>query len=338
MLGTSAEGTDGHGHGAGHEPFHEGPGLGLQVQELELSFRANVDPYLRGDFYLAATPEQLEIEEAFISTLALPGGLKARAGWFRPSFGRFNGQHYLETQPFVDQPLPNRRFLGPEGLRSLAVELSWLMPLPWYAMLYATVGTAQDETSFGGDPHTMQGPADVLTVLRLEQFHDLSDRWSLKWGLSFAQGPHGEVARTEVAGVDVYLRWRDVETVRYVALQFEGMVRRRHTDVGEGVLEGAAYAQLDWRIDRHWELALRGDLAGWPEAWDVRAGSPPLDGFAVLGRQERLALAGSYYASEFHRWRLQYALDHVQAMGGRTVHEVFLQYQAVLGAHGAHPF
>ncbi|PYR58191.1 MAG: hypothetical protein DMF85_11435, partial [Acidobacteria bacterium] len=46
----------------------------LRLNEAEMSFQAIVDPYARADFFLAASPDGLEIEEGFITFPTLPGG------------------------------------------------------------------------------------------------------------------------------------------------------------------------------------------------------------------------------------------------------------------------
>ena len=73
---------------------------------------------------------------------------------------------------------------------------------------------------------------------------------------------------------------------------------------------------------------------------DMHADDMPLLDFTPVV-QQRIGGAISYYFSEFQRWRLQYNYDiYKPAMMAhdRNVHEVFLQYQFVMGAHGAHPF
>jgi hypothetical protein len=52
----------------------------LELHEAEVSLQAIVDPYARADFFLAASPEGLEIEEGFLTFTSLPGGLLAKVG------------------------------------------------------------------------------------------------------------------------------------------------------------------------------------------------------------------------------------------------------------------
>jgi hypothetical protein len=59
------------------------------VQELELSFAADVDPYFRMRTFLTMPSDGgIEIEESFLETTALPRGLGLKVGAFRSSFRR----------------------------------------------------------------------------------------------------------------------------------------------------------------------------------------------------------------------------------------------------------
>ena len=60
----------------------------LEMREAEVSLQAVVDPYARADFFLAASPEGLEIEEGFLTLTSLPGGLLAKVGQLKEQFGR----------------------------------------------------------------------------------------------------------------------------------------------------------------------------------------------------------------------------------------------------------
>jgi len=45
----------------------------------------------------------------------------------------------------------------------------------------------------------------------------------------------------------------------------------------------------------------------------------------------------TFYSSEFSKWRLQYNFDEIQDRD-RPVHSVFLQWEFLIGEHGAHKF
>ena len=56
----------------------QSPGGGepsLNMQEAELSFQAVVDPYARADFFVTLGPEEVALEEGYITFPTLPGGL-----------------------------------------------------------------------------------------------------------------------------------------------------------------------------------------------------------------------------------------------------------------------
>ncbi len=147
-----------------HDPTHNG----FNFQQLELSVRSVVDPYLRFDSNIVFRPEGVEIEEAYVTTLDLPANLQVRAGQFLTRFGRLNNTH-PHAWDFVDQPFAFSRVFGGEGNRGLGVEASWLTPLPWYVELVGSAtdahgeGTARSFLGRGG------GPRHVTARLRVHR-------------------------------------------------------------------------------------------------------------------------------------------------------------------------
>ena len=95
-----------------------------------MSLQAIVDPYARADFFLAASPEGLEIEEGFLTFPTLPGGLLMKVGKMKAQFGKVNTLH-SHTLPWVDAPLPIQNLLGgDEGLNDSGVSVSKLITEP----------------------------------------------------------------------------------------------------------------------------------------------------------------------------------------------------------------
>src|SRR5258708_26055795 len=135
--------------------------LGLAVQEVELAFSAIVDPYFKGEVYLTIPNlSGIEVEEAFATTTSLPWNLQVKAGSFRSAFGRQNGQH-LHVQDFTRRPLVNAAFLGPDGLRGAALQVSWLSPLPFFLTLYGEVLGIRGAAA---GPLPDQGPGDTVAT------------------------------------------------------------------------------------------------------------------------------------------------------------------------------
>lgn len=323
-----------------HEPTHDG----FQLQEIELAFQSNIDPYLRADVFLAISLGGIEVEEAYVTTLDLPAGLQLRAGQLYAPFGRFNQLHFLEVTPFADMPLVNRRFFGGEQLRGVGAEASILLPLPFYLELRAASLTAGNEVSFGLPAVDIERVTDLLGVARLSTSFHLGERLTLLAGASVANGPNvsGGIEatdrnRTDVIGADLYLHLRDPASRAHTALQAE-WAHRRATVPGGRVQQGGAYLWVVRRFDAHWEAAIRGDYLGLPAS---SFGHPEPEGeiapFLEPTRQKRVGASVSFYPSEFQRIRLQ-ANQDFGPQGSEGVQEVFLQYQFVMGAHGAHVF
>src|SRR5262249_22313727 len=64
---------------------------GPSINESEVNFHANVDPYLFGNLTVAFEPNNtISIEEAFMQTTGLPAGFTLRAGRFFSGIGYLN--------------------------------------------------------------------------------------------------------------------------------------------------------------------------------------------------------------------------------------------------------
>src|SRR5438309_663383 len=207
--------------------------VGFTAQEVELAFSAIVDPYFKGEIYLTIPNlEGIEVEEAFATTTSLPWNLQIKGGSFRGAFGRQNGQH-LHIQDFTRRPLINAAFLGDDGLRGPALQVSWLAPLPFYLTLYgeafslrqdrpqpaaSEIGPWAPVKSFGAD-----GARRPTVAGEAKAFFPFGDEWSLYTGASVASGASpglatlndtgdtitvGKQRDTLLLGADLYLKWK----------------------------------------------------------------------------------------------------------------------------------
>ncbi len=323
ILDVAAAGfTDDAAPTGAHDPRENG----FNFQQLELNLRHAVDPFFELQASLVFVTGGVEVEEAFATTLALPAGLQVRAGQFLTRMGRLNPTH-PHAWAFVDQPLVVGRFLGAEGAGGVGVEGSWLSPLPWYVMLYASTTQAVGAHAHGDEEatdHEDHGPEPVHTA-RLEQFFPFDDAWSLTWGLNTQVTPedHG---RLEVHSSDLYLRWRPTDATGRTAfsIQIEGFYR---ADVHDG--------------DRHAELGTYGQaVLDFASAWQVGGryewvqGEDPAEVVWSNDRQ-RVSAQTTFFPSHFSRLRLQYSFDD---RPDARVHGVMLALEALIGAHGAHGF
>jgi hypothetical protein len=137
------------------------------------------------------------------------------------------------------------------------------------------------------------------------------------------------------------LKWKPVNQARSyasVAWQTEYWVRQIPNVLIGGVkhqqVEGGMYTQVVGQIHRRWYLGLRGELMGIPSGDNVH---------------REYAGAGSitWALSEFSRIRLYGELRYgprflpenvIPNPPSRLSGAAFLQLEAAIGAHGAHPF
>lgn len=330
----TADDTDGLQTG-GHDP----QGRGFTLQQLELHMGADVDPFFHLDANIVFALFGVEVEEAYGTTMALPGGLQMRLGQFLTRFGRLNPTH-PHSWSFVDQPLVNGTFFGSEGSRGLGLELSWLVPTPWYVEVLGRANNADGEccarSFYGADNRGIDGPEDLLYTLGLRQFFDFSDDWSLMWGLSsqFGPNPTGQGNRSAIYGTDLYLRFRPVRSTTRTALSLQTEAMFRSRQVPDGVVQDwGLYTQLVWNIDPEWELGARYErLEG-----DPKAPESGLDDETDPRTRQRYSLQATFWPSHFSRVRLQTVLDDAPWLEEPSFN-THLALELLIGAHGAHSY
>jgi hypothetical protein len=241
----------------GHDPNQRG----FTLENAELTLEGRVDPYLRGQMntVLFVTPDgetEVELEEAYLESMSLPWNLQLKAGQFLTEFGRQNPTH-PHTWDFVDSPLVNARFLGPDGLRNPGARLSWLLPTPFYSELFFTVQNSGGETasSFRGGGHVhgeggedlpfgfrhpdndrgVRNAGDMLFVPRYVMSFEPTENQVVLVGASAAFGPNvsgGEESGetdTQIYGVDFLWKWKSPRQhggFPFVTFQTEALLRK----------------------------------------------------------------------------------------------------------------
>ena len=129
LAGSSARDLD-HIEVGDHDPQQRG----FNARNIELAFDGAVDPYFEGFANIVFKLDndnqtQVEVEEAFLQTTSLPFNLQLKAGQFFSAFGRINPTH-PHTWDFADAPIVHGRLLGPDGLRGVGAQISWMVPVP----------------------------------------------------------------------------------------------------------------------------------------------------------------------------------------------------------------
>lgn len=343
---------------------HDPRSRGFSLPNAEIALDGAVDPYFKGFANIALKLDEndetsIEMEEAYLQTTALPANLQAKAGQFYAGFGRQNPQHPHQWA-FVDAPIILTRTFGPDGLRNIGAQLSWLAPTPFYTEAFLGVFNPQGETAFSfrnqGDAdalgvdrlhgrattdQTLRGPGDLLYVPRLASSFDLTDQQTLLVGASAAFGPNdtGSGLRTEIYGLDLYWKWKAPNAQAgfpFVSWQTEALYQRFEAGADpslslpdETLRDWGFYSQVLWGFKPRWVAGLRGEYA------NGNTGDYDSDD-VYRGERTRFSPGLTFYPSEFSKLRLQYNYDYGALFG--TEHSVWLQVEFLLGAHGAHKF
>jgi len=359
LAGSTARDLD-HVEVGDHDPQQRG----FNARNIELAFDGAVDPYFEGFANIVFKLDndnatQVEVEEAFLQTTNLPFNLQLKAGQFFAAFGRINPTH-PHTWDFADAPIVHGRLLGPDGLRGVGAQLSWTLPVPWYSQLMLGVQNGRGGTGFsfrnpGEDgiffgrrttDRELRGLQDLVWIPRWENSFNLSDTQTVLIGASGAFGSNetGANSRTQIYGGDLLYKWKSSHAeggFPFVKWQTEMMYRR--FEAGRGVNETfpiaetfhdwGMYSQLLWGFKKGWVVGLRGDYLHMTDS----------EFTDDLERQTRSRVSANltWYPTEFSKIRLQYNHDFFEEnffLPGRDVDSVFLQFEFILGSHGAHKF
>ncbi|GIW48328.1 MAG: hypothetical protein KatS3mg078_2205 [Deltaproteobacteria bacterium] len=329
---------------------------GINLQEIEVAFQGSVDPYFRFDSFFSIGRDGVETEEAYATTLlSLPLNLQVRAGIMRSKFGRINLQH-RELQDFVTLPLPAVSFLG-EHLNPVGVEFNFLIPLPWFLELSASVNSPEVEVATFDRDENANNIGRLLYIFHLSNFFELSDALSFLMGGSFATGSNGTEPgnRSNLYGIDLFAKYRPLRGNPYQELWLQSEFIYRQAEVPRGNLDDwGAYAQLVYRFAKRWNAGFRFDFVDTGDPIKLEKEKElemeDISGFisrqhehgeeesilGLFGREKRYAFMLTFNPTEFSRIRLQYEIS--DPVFEKLSHAVFLQFQYSIGPHGAHPF
>jgi hypothetical protein len=321
--------------GAGHNPINPTPAF--QMHESEVGLQAIIDPYARGDFFISFGEEGVNLEEGYITFTALPASLVAKGGKMRAAFGKVNALHN-HVLPWVDRPLVSQNLVGGEdGIDDAGLSVQRIIPAPgnWFLE-----GTAQVFRGDSSDVFTSSNKNDVSTVGHLRAYRDLTDNTNLDLGASYSRGHNlfGSDFITHLYGVDATLRWKPLQRAIYRSFVARSeFIWRQQDQPGLGTCviitcppftrggfqrAFGFYTSADYQFARRWFIGGRVDRSDRP----FDASLTDKGGSVVL----------TYWPSEFSQLRGQYRFTRYAQ--NLDAHEVFLQLQFALGAHGAHPF
>ena len=319
----------------GHNPINPTPSF--QMHESEVGLQAIVDPYARADFFISFGEEGVNLEEGFITFTALPKNFVAKAGKMRAAFGKVNTLHN-HVLPWVDRPLVTQNLVGGEdGINDAGLSVQHIIPAPknWFMEF-----TGQVFRGDSADVFRASEKNDVSVVGHLRTYKDLTESSNLDVGASYSRGhsQFGSAFITNLYGVDATYRWKPLQRAIYRSFvaRSEFIWRQQNQpslvvclalacppSVAPGFQRAFGfYTSADYQFARRWFVGGRFD------------NSDRATNAALTDKGGSLVL--TYLPSEFALVRGQYRFtryaEHFDA------HEVFMQIQFALGAHGAHPF
>lgn len=335
-------------------------GRRLDIREVELAISSAVDPYFRADFILGLSDlEKVSIEEAYITSTALPGGLQARLGRFHVPIGKQNTTHRAELQT-VEYPYVIQRFLSPDASKGTGLSVSQIFaPFGFYQELLVAV-----VDRFLEDPEGIRaGRAanERLTGLgylaRFRNYVDVSEAANVELSASAASGlraqplecsaaslcaasdlPTGVNARQSIVGADLTVRWRPLQQALYKSFILQAEVMRQInqrtpglpaaagttvTYAGPGRDYTGAYVFARYQIAQRRFIGARYDWVQDP-----------------LANGERFqAISGylQFFPSEFSKFVLAYERT-VPPAGQRRLNRILFQSTFAVGPHRPHPF
>lgn len=306
------------------------PHNGLSLQEAEMQFLSDVDPYFRANALLSlsqkagSTDFGLDPEEVFLETISLPY-VTVRAGKFKMALGKHNQLH-THAWPFIDQPLINFRLLGDEGLNENGVSAAALAPfVPWFMEL-----TLQGFSLSNSNVYNYYSSGQLGGLAHLKNLWDLNEDTTMEFGLSATEGKNQFGYQASVLASDLTFKWRPAEGGKYHALIWstEYLYGQRPglMDANGNSQEklGGLATWLQYQFAERW----------WAQARYENVGTQRSPILGVVNKETvLLALA----PSEFSGFRLQYDWTQDQARP-RNDHGIAFQYNVTIGVHPAHSY
>ncbi len=238
----------------------------LSTPEMELVIAGYLNPYARADAVIAwHEGANAEVEEIYATILrGLPLGMNLRAGKYLLEFGRLNPVH-PHAHSFIYRPLPHAEFFGDEGLRDMAVRISFLLPT---GKIYTELmGAILKGDLFEVHEHEHENEADTALEEeagdkanpgffgRLTASIPVSKYSELALGGSFVSGiydPH-ENLRAYLGGVDIKFKWKP-DRNRSLTVEAEGLLSHRKIEDRNTIDACGGYGYIDYRFRQKYNL------------------------------------------------------------------------------------
>lgn len=321
---------------------------GLSIGESELNINSNIDNLFFGNLTLAVEDNSestnVNVEEAWFQTLALPHDFTIRGGRFFSAVG-YRNEFHTHADDFVTRSLAYRVFLGGQYLDD-GLQLRWLAPTDQF-LEFGAEWLRGDNFPANGGGDGGKGVWDVFAHTGGDV--GISNSWKagVSWMSARAKNRkstggaqfNGDI---DLTIADAVWKWAPNGNAYRHNAKFESALFWQNPDgrfmpSGGGSLpydedQWGGYVNAIYQFMPQWRVGLR-------YSW-VNAGNPSalfngttLDTLGVSPKVYSLMMDWSN--SEFGRLRLQYSRDDSDI---QSVDRIYLQYIFTIGAHGAHHF
>lgn len=324
---------------------------GLSLAETEITMSANVDDKFTAMLTVPIVIEEgevvVELEEAWVETLGLPGGLAIRMGRFFSAIGYLNDKHF-HSWDFADQPLVYQAFLGSQYIDD-GLQFRWLAPTDFYLQFSGEVLRGARYPA-GGAANSGVGS----TTLGVKTGGDIgfSNSWlfGFSWLRADADGresgseddPLSFTGDTDLFVTDFVWKWAPNGNSRQKNFKFQaeymwrnekGVYTLPDSTAGPwGYGQSGWYAQAIYQPFPRWRFGARIDHLSADTPGMMWEGTPL---YPSGDDPARYSLMVDWSNSEFSRLRFQYNHDRASDF---TDNQFGLQYIFSIGAHGAHAF
>ena len=351
-----------HDHGDDHGHNH-GLDEGFNLGHSELAFEARLGELLDGTVLLGFNSDDIEVDEAFLTTRSLPAGFQLKGGKFLSDVGYINSRHSHDWD-FADRPLVNEHLFGGHGLQETGIQATWLAPTDTYTLL-GVESLQGGDSKFGqlGESPVEEKAGPRMTTAFLKVGPDWGADHAAQFGVSGGyvsqdivyegHGDHGHAKEGEswFAGVDAVYKYASGRTqghgdfriageyyylerdLTHHALHKNGDWERRNSDTEK---QDGLYVEAVYGVAPRWEAGVRGEALGLTN--DMLTGH--FNSIESLDTSYRYSGQLTYRPVERAFVRAQvnhndFADDHGHGDEGW---EFMLQVNVALGAHGAHTF
>lgn len=314
---------------------------GLDLQELELAFYADVDPYSRLTLFLTVFPEYeadpttdrvtqsyvVEPEEAFVESSRVPYVL-LKIGKFKSALGKHNSLH-THAFPLIEAPLAQSLMLGDEGLNDVGASAAILIPTSWFSEITLQYLRGEGENEM----FNSSTPSDGVYVARLKNLLDLTEDLTLELGVSGAGGSNQFGGDTNLLGADFTFKWRPSEGGKYSSIIFAGEWMKRELEDATSKEKNDGFnlwGQYQW--SERWSTLARYDQTKTKDSIDL----------AARGNitTKKYSVNAIFNATEFSNFRFEYSQTEgaLSVKGDSVERKILLQGGFTIGAHPSHAY